>query len=468
MASDRSPLRIHVIGGSVAGLAGACAALTHHPNCKVVVHERSSGPLEERGAGIGGTFGVMRKITGTDPRKLGFRYVLPLGTIAERDTRPRKQVRMKGAWRDTGDDLIATTTYDNIINTLLKALDASGGKLVRGHALEGMKKLEDGTTELSFGDGSKEIADLVICGDGAQSPCRSLLYGSRGLDGTVRYSGYVAWRGILTPDMVDDPEIRSAFIPEDPTDRKKFWMLPVFNGPSPYAMYSLYYPVPARHNAPASEGTMRLNWAWFQPADHSQLRSFTLDRNGVQHEYSLAPGQVRHEVVDQMLAYAKGRLGGDGLVFKLAKRIVELDKLFMQAILEFEPKHMSFPEFNALLIGDAAAVATPMTGQGAGKALRDAAALGDLLKAHPYDVRAVLEGYERERLKDVQEIVTIGIKMHSNHHWIAKHTVWDAGVYSGEVWGSTEDEESATQKEAQEGRLEIGYDLLGKPFEPRL
>lgn len=169
MSQSRKPLRIHVIGGSVAGLGAAVAALSHHPNAEVTVHERApAGALEERGAGIGGDFTVMKKILKADPRDLGFRYILPQGAICERDTRPGKQVRMKGVWTDDDGLLRCTTTYDNIQNTLAKGLSMLGGKYVSNHNLERMEppKAGGGPTRLVFSGGSIEEADLVICADG--------------------------------------------------------------------------------------------------------------------------------------------------------------------------------------------------------------------------------------------------------------------------------------------------------------
>jgi hypothetical protein len=195
-----------------------------------------------------------------------------------------------------------------------------------------------------------------------------------------------------------------------------------------------------------------------------ELRQICVDRHGTQHEGNLSPGQIRKEVAAKMLRDAQGKLGFDGIMDKLASRIVELDKLFLQAIYEFEPSHLSFPDFNALLVGDAASVATPMTGKGAGKALLEASVLGDLCKAHPYDIPAILAGFEKARLKETQGIVRDGVKMFSNHHWISRHTVWDSGVFAGEPWESTEKPDSETQMAAKAGTIEIGSRLyMTKP-----
>jgi 2-polyprenyl-6-methoxyphenol hydroxylase-like FAD-dependent oxidoreductase len=240
MTTTQQPLRIHIVGGSIAGLAAACAALTHHPNCKITVHERApAGALEERGAGIGGDFTLLKKITGRDPRELGFRYILPSGAICERDTRPGKQIRMRGAWTEDGDTLRCTTTYDNIQNTLAKGFLNLGGNYVNDHTLERMEKSGSVTT-LHFADGTKADADLVVCSDGFASPCRNFLYSTRGLRGEYSYTGYVIWRGILYPDEINDPEVLRTLLPNGGRSRSDLWMQPVFNGPSPYALYSLY------------------------------------------------------------------------------------------------------------------------------------------------------------------------------------------------------------------------------------
>lgn len=245
--------------------------------------------------------------------------------------------------------------------------------------------------------------------------------------------------------------------------------------------------MPSKHHDPATRGPIRINWTWFQYATPERLKDILRDRFGKQHDTSLAAGQLRKEVAEQMLKDTAGNvLGGDGIQHKLAKRIVELDRLFVQGIYEFEPQFMSFPSHNAILVGDAAAVATPATGMGAGKALREAGVLADLFKEHPWDVQAILSGFEKARLKETQEIVRTGAKLQSNWHWvgtrddnarfsllseeyffpcqqISKHTVWDSGVYSNEPWESTESPSSPTQKEKEAGRLEIGYGLQFVP-----
>lgn len=237
----------------------------------------------------------------------------------------------------------------------------------------------------------------------------------------------------------------------------------MFNGPSPYALYSLYYPVPSKHQDPPSRGPIRINWTWFQYATQPELHEMLRDRFGKQHETSLSAGQLRKEVAEKMLRDAEGKLDGDGIQLKLAKRIVELDRLFVQGIYEFEPEYMAFPSHNAILVGDAAAVATPATGMGAGKAVREAGFLVDLFKKHPWDVQKLCAEFEKARLAETKEIVRTGAKLQSNWHWIAKHTVWDGGVYSGEPWQSAEEPGSGTQKEEAAGRLEIGYSLQWVP-----
>jgi len=173
-------------------------------------------------------------------------------------------------------------------------------------------------------------------------------------------------------------------------------------------------PVPSKHTDPPTRGPIRINWTWFEYKTPSEVQDLLLDRTGKQHDTSLSAGQLRPELAAKLLKDSEGKLGGDGIQHRLLRRIVELDRLFVQGIYEFEPTTMIFPEYNALLTGDAAAVATPMTGMGAGKAVKEAGVLADILKEHPYDVKAILEGFEKARLEETKEVVRVGAKMHSN------------------------------------------------------
>lgn len=147
-----------------------------------------------------------------------------MGAICERDTRSRKQVRMKGVWTDEDGLLRCTTTYDNIQSTVSKAFLELGGKYVYDHSLDRMEPQSSGTTKLYFSDGSTEEADLVICADGFASPCRKALYATKGLDGSYKYTGYLIWRGILYPDEIDDPEVLKALLPNGGKERSDLWM----------------------------------------------------------------------------------------------------------------------------------------------------------------------------------------------------------------------------------------------------
>src|SRR5262245_62468142 len=57
-------LRVAIVGGSLAGCAAAIAL--RRAGCQVVVFERSTGALEDRGAGIGMPLALLRTLVERD------------------------------------------------------------------------------------------------------------------------------------------------------------------------------------------------------------------------------------------------------------------------------------------------------------------------------------------------------------------------------------------------------------------
>lgn len=55
-----------------------------------------------------------------------------------------------------------------------------------------------GKVRMTFADGSTVMADVVIGADGSRSSVRQKLYG----DGAPKYTGYIAWRGLVPMDHV--------------------------------------------------------------------------------------------------------------------------------------------------------------------------------------------------------------------------------------------------------------------------
>src|SRR6267154_2325017 len=211
MLETEGRLRIAVAGGSIGGL---CAGLAlRSAGFDVQVYERTSGPMETRGAGIvvqGELIHLLRThAAGALPTThcTVRRYLSPERGEGVVQRAPQYFTSWDAIYRTLADRYHRRATLTEFVN---------GEGAVQAH-IDGHGLVE---------------ADVLVVADGAQSPTRQRFLP----DLRSTYAGYVAWRGTLDeadaqPDLVrffDDAftfcEARSAghilvyFIPGDGAD----------------------------------------------------------------------------------------------------------------------------------------------------------------------------------------------------------------------------------------------------------
>jgi 2-polyprenyl-6-methoxyphenol hydroxylase-like FAD-dependent oxidoreductase len=337
------------------------------------------GTLEDRGAGLGVTPELIARFLAR-PEESAPPYVR---------LSPRR-IDADGA-RQAEPASLDVTTYGALYRALKAGLPDA--RYLPGHALEEVLQRPDGV-RVRFGNGREAEGDVLVCADGFQAISRRLVLPAETAH-AASYAGYVLWRGLL-----DDAHLTPAL-------RERFCdgALHLVERP-PYLL--VVYEVPGV-NGETEPGKRRLNWGWYFGADQARLNGELLvDKNGVKQPHSLAPGQVAPGVVASLRALAERTWPDAGRA--LFEATVAADRLFMQPISEYLPEALAAGR--ACLVGDAAHVASPITGSGARYAMYDALEVAECLAQNArdgrLDVPAALRVYERRRLQPSRQLVLMG------------------------------------------------------------
>jgi 2-polyprenyl-6-methoxyphenol hydroxylase-like FAD-dependent oxidoreductase len=354
--------RALVVGGSVGGLIAAhlLRAIGWH----VIVFERSTEDLADRGAAIGLTqelIDVMLRIglhldASISAELRSFILLDHVGRITHEV--PRR--RLTSAWGH--------------IYRLLK--DALPSSCYRSAMVLDRIEQDAQSVMAIFADGSRAQGDLLIGADGIHSTVRRQFLPSV----QPRYAGYVAWRG-----LVEEADI-------SPADRAMIFDHLTFCFAEREMM--LCIPIPAD-----DAGHRRCCFVWYRPADEkTALRELCTDTTGCFHGNSIPPSLIRPEVINEL------KISADSLFAPAISRIVaRVERPLLQAIFDLESPRMMFGR--VALLGDAAFVARPHAVAGVTKAALDAQCLADSLNRSDIRLKGGLARYERERRRFGRELV---------------------------------------------------------------
>jgi 2,6-dihydroxypyridine 3-monooxygenase len=348
-------LRVAVVGGSLGGLLTALELGA--VGCDVHVYERSSVPLEGRGAGI-----VLHPVT---TRLLERRRSIDLDRVGSSATILR-YLGPSGA--PVLDEPVAYrfTSYATLHAALAGALEP--GRYHLDRRLVATEPAVDGRVRARFADGSSVVADLVVGADGIRSTVRALLFPRVG----PSYAGYVAWRG-----TVGDREL-------PPSARGLRGMLTYHVG---HRTHMLAYEIPV----PGHDAARSMNWVWYRNLDEGALGALLTDRAGVAHDLSLPPGAVGDGFVRALIADA-------GILPPAFRDLVAATGApFLQVIVDLAVPAMV--RGRVCLLGDAAFSLRPHAAVGTAKAADDARALASAISTAGGDLPAALRTWEAERLR---------------------------------------------------------------------
>lgn len=350
--------RVAVIGGSVGGLTAAL--LLRELGLDVTVYERSGAELEQRGAGIG--------FLPDSYRYLVERARIPLDEVSIATDRVRYLDRCGNVVHDEGRRY-RFSNWNTVYRNLLRCFERE--RYLLGREAIDLTRAPDGV-RVTFATGHQVEVDLVVCADGVGSASRARLVP----EAVARYSGYVAWRGLVPERALRD---RGAALVDAIT----------------YHVYAnshvLAYPIPGPDGS-VVEGQRLINFVWYRNyLAGGDLDGLMTGDDGRRHEISLPPGAVRAEHVAELRATAGARLPD-----RIAEVVLAVERPFVQAILDVEVPRMAFGR--VCLVGDAAFGVRPHASAGTAKAAADAWELARALREQP-DIESALRAWEPGQLK---------------------------------------------------------------------
>lgn len=233
---------------------------------------------------------------------------------------------------------------------------------------------DDHAVTICFQDGSTKTFDWLIGADGL----RSLVRESVAPELQLKYTGYVAWRGLVPESLL--PEA----IGEQLENRMAFYL--------PRGEHMLGYTV-AGPNDTLTRGKRWYNWVWYRPTPVGQARTemFT-DAEGLYQPDGIAPHQISKAVIAMMRSEAERLLPPQ---FQAVVRSTE--QPFIQPIVEVSSERLLFKRI--ALIGDAAFTVRPHIGLGVSKAAEDAATLAKAFEKPEAEISEALRDWEQTRLK---------------------------------------------------------------------
>ncbi|RAG82647.1 monooxygenase [Streptacidiphilus pinicola] len=368
--------RVAVVGGSIAGCAAA-RALHRAGAGEVVVLERASGRLQDRGVGLG-----IQNERYAELEAAGYLDAdMPCVTLARRPWVVRDGARRAGRQIASMPFPYRSYSWGSLWQELRRrlpdAVDYRGGTAVTA--------VSDGPDRatVTLADGTQERFDLVVGADGHRSSVRTALLppGSA----RPRWGGYLAWRGTLPAEQLPVPA--EAF-PENAATTVAF-----------PGGHLIAYRIPG---TPGGDGGLQVNWVFYTTPPARLAERLTDPDATVSAELSAELTDYQHTVVAQHFpGYWQDVVHGTPKENRLLQPIHDLAA-------------PSFARGRLVLLGDAAAIARPHTGSGALKALQDATVLGRAL-ATADSVPEGLAAYDAERAPVGRAILELGRSLGRAH-----------------------------------------------------
>ncbi|MGW2207319.1 FAD-dependent monooxygenase [Streptomyces sp. NPDC001774] len=359
--------RVAVVGGSIAGCAGALAA--SRSGADVVVLERATGRLQDRGVGL-----TLHNDRYTELEKAGYLDTsMPWYQLARRPWMVRDGAARTG--REIGVLPLPFRSYnwgslwEELRNRIPPSVEYHTGAQVS-------RVTQDASgAVVHLADGTQEHYDFVVGADGYRSVVRDAMYPQAGAE----YAGFIAWRGTLPEERLPGPP--GAFPDGDAASVG-------FPGG-----HMLIYRIPG----PGGVG-ITVNWVFYATPPAAAGAHFT------------DPQTVQPRLMSDDLRRYQLQLAAEHLppFWQEVVRLTWLEDTFVQPM--YDMVAPSYTLGRVVLLGDAASIARPNTGSGAIKALQDAAALECALRAHD-GWQEALAAYSTERVPIGQATVELGRRL---------------------------------------------------------
>lgn len=336
-----------IVGASLAGLMTALALSRH--GMRITMLERSSD-TERTGAALQVDEGLLGRLTG--------RRADPARSLASGvQTWQAVHAGLRAAAKDEPD----ISVHQNSAVTEV-GQDAGGAWAVTA-------------------DGRIFRGGIVIGADGYQSVVRRSVCPEKP---DAVFAGYLAWVGIA-----DEAAVAARF----PRDL-------AFLESGPYHM--LGFPLPGRDGSRAP-GRRQIGWGWYDAGRNALLwESGAVIGSVVRH--SLRPGDIPDVVFEDLAAQTRRHWPSpwrDAILDCIRRRAV-----IGTPVSEYVPDRLASGRL--CLVGDAAHVPTPMTGNGFSASAQDAISLAHALGQGMHDAEGALRRYENARLDAVRSLVQSG------------------------------------------------------------
>jgi 2-polyprenyl-6-methoxyphenol hydroxylase-like FAD-dependent oxidoreductase len=344
-----------IVGG---GLAGLCAGLAlARVGCRVTIIERATGE-PPGGAGLGLDRRLLAQVTGTDAQRIpvvsGNRPSAAWGLV--------RRFLLDAAQAAPGVEFTESVTVTS----------------VREHDAFGPVTLDS--------TGGPVTADIVVGADGVYSVTRRFVAPSQP---TARYAGYMLWRG-----LVAEPDIpgglgshgRNLEMHRAPDAQLVIYGVPGIDGRT-------------------EVGHRRVSYAWYD-AGRTQLLEETGCIDGDTVTATLRADELPAGLPEQLAVLARRwwpSPWGECVAWGVTH-----GQVFGTPVAEYLPERLV--RGRVALIGDAAHVASPMTGAGFENALLDVAALAAAVDgSSAAGAHRALDQYEAERLPAARRLVSSGM-----------------------------------------------------------
>lgn len=344
---------ILIVGGSLAGLMTGLALSRH--GFSITVLERSTD-TDRTGAALQVGHGLLEQLTG-------------------RRHTPGLLATGVQSWQSVYRGLRAAAEEEGI-HVLLKSRVEMAGQ-------------GEGSAWAITSDGQRFEAAVLVGADGYQSVVRKHVSPERP---DAVFADYLAWVGFAE---------ESALSVRFPSNLE-------FLDSGPYVL--LGFPLTAADGSP-ERGRRRVGWGWYDAGHNDVLRKAgAVEGSLVRH--SLRPGDMPDTLFEELAELARLHWPSpwrEAILECLARKAV-----LATPVVEYLPDRLVSERI--CLVGDAAHVCTPMTGNGFATAADDAFALARFLDAEAlkYDPITALMRYEDLRLPDVRRLARSGRQVSQN------------------------------------------------------
>ncbi|KAH7165383.1 hypothetical protein EDB81DRAFT_640028 [Dactylonectria macrodidyma] len=263
---------------------------------------------------------------------------------------------------------------------LVEKVKELGGKVCWAKKAEGFEALTNGQTRVSFADGSDMAVDLLVGADGGYSSVRKFILGRRNTATSEerwlpRFMGLTGFYGVSAGTQAEGAMAKFS-------DSHLVWLDQGYLA-----------------SGPCRDGKVRWDLVLPEkepPSSSSPLKSIPESTTGAERwQSAIIPSQYPYNSTVDILRKHQNVFhpysGTLGQLFSTADRIIRSplrQRVWKQSEMQYG---------SAVLIGDAARLMMPTSGQGTGFAIEDATVLARELLQHPSSICEALEAYARAR-----------------------------------------------------------------------